>query len=323
MDLGERLVSDCEDLIKSGASIEDIREAMNSVYRYYKREIKGSVRPLDPRIKRMFKLEQLLENRYLPIDSEPVFDPESKVKFPDVVDSEEKCHEALRAIVHETRMYLNSKADVRTETLKAMCPSGSLAVSEACKKYGVRNEEYGLSMNLGHGLFHCFNIVSFVVDGVEKKYLVDCTYRQFFTYEHSFVERIGVPYNSGPSVGTFMMMDEGRKKIAESILQNGYIEFTDEVCEAYLGAIVFAGRNGDYYSSLGKDVLERKDFEPGYTAREYMMAIDEGGFSIDGSGRQIGPCNNPYIQYDSEDVMPYLQSKVNVSDNADTKKQTV
>lgn len=323
MDLGERLIGDCEDLINSGASIEDIREAMNSVYRFYKKELKEEVRLSDPRLLKLFKLERLMKNMYLPIDSEPVFDPTMDVKFPDVIDSEEKCHEALRTIVHEARMELSKKSDLKVDTLEARCPSGSIAVSKACKKYGVRDKDYGLDMNLGPGLFHCFNIVTFDVDGVEKKYLVDCTYRQFFTYQHSFVERIGLPFNSGSSIGTFMMMDEGRKKIAESILQNGYVEFTDEVCEAYFGGFIFSGRNGEYYSSLGKETLERKDFEPGYSAKEYMMAIADGGFHDDRIGRQIGAGGNPNILYDSSEVMPYLQSKVNVSNNADTKKQTV
>lgn len=321
MDLGERLIGDCEELIKSGASIENIREAMNSVYRFYRKELTGEVRLSDPRLLKLFKLERLMKNMYLPIDSEPIFDSTSEIKFPEVVDSEEKCHEALKAIVHDARMYLSEKSDLKVDTLESRCPSGSMAVSEACKKYGVRDKDYGLDMNLGPGLFHCFNIVTFNVNGEEKKYLVDCTYRQFFTYQHSFVERIGIPYNSGSSIGTFMMMDEGRKKIAENILKNGYIEFTDEVCEAYLGGFVFSGRNGEYYSSLGKDVLERKDFEPSYTAREYMMAIENRGLQDDRIGRQIGVCDNPDILYDSDEVMPYLHGKTD--SKIDTKKQTI
>jgi hypothetical protein len=321
MDLGERLIGDCEDLIKSGASIENIREAMNSVYRYYKKEFNGEVRLSDPRLMRLFKLERLMKNNYLPIDSEPVFDPTSDVKFPPVIDSEEKCHEALRAIVHDARMELSEKSDLKVDTLESRCPSGSIAVSRACKKYGVQDKDYGLDMNLGPGLFHCFNIVTFNVNGEEKQYLVDCTYRQFFTYQQAFVERIGIPYNSGSSIGTYMMMDEGRKQIAERILQNGYIEFTDEVCEAYFGGFIFSGRNGEYYSSLGKEVLERKDFEPGYTAREYMMAIANRGFHDERIGRQIGVLGNPNIKYDSVEMMPYLNTKT--SSNSDTKKQTI
>lgn len=315
MDLGERLISDAADLIKSGASIENIREAMNSVYRFYKKELTGEVMLSDSRLIRIFKLERLMKNMYLPIDSEPIFDPISEVKFPEVVDSEEKCHEALRAIVHDARMELSEQSNLKLDTLEGRCPSGSIAVTKACKKYGVRDKDYGLDMNLGPGLFHCFNIVTFNVNGEEKKYLVDCTYRQFFTYQHSFIERIGLPYNSGSSIGTFMMMDEGRKKIAESILQNGYIEFTDEVCEAYLGGFIFSGRNGEYYSSLGKDVLERKDFEPGYTAREYMMAIENRGLRGDSFGRQIGAAGNPNILYDSSEIMPYLQTKTSVGES--------
>ena len=38
-DLGERLISDAEELIRNGADMNDIRAAMNVVYRHYKKEI--------------------------------------------------------------------------------------------------------------------------------------------------------------------------------------------------------------------------------------------------------------------------------------------
>ena len=287
MDLGERLIGDCEDLIKSGASIENIREAMNSVYRYYKKEFNGEVRLSDPRLMRLFKLERLMKNKYLPIDSEPVFDPTSDVKFPPVIDSEEKCHEALRAIVHDARMELSEKSDLKVDTLESRCPSGSIAVSRACKKYGVQDKDYGLDMNLGPGVFHCFNIVTFNVNGEEKQYLVDCTYRQFFTYQQAFVERIGIPYNSGSSIGTYMMMDEERKRIAEEILTKGFIEFTPEVIKAYFDAFIFAGRNGLYYDSLGKRNLNKEDYEPHYTCDDYIYALNHGGIKEEHIGRQF------------------------------------
>ena len=321
MDLGERLISDAEELILSNASIENIREAMNAVYRFYKGEFKGGVRLSDPRLLNLFKLERKLSKRYLPLDNKPVYDPSVEVRFPDVIDSEEKCHEALRVIVHETRSHLSKRSNLETDSLESRCPEGSMEVSKVCEKYGVSDKDYSLGMNLGPDLFHCFNVVTFNVNGEEKKYLVDCTYRQFFTYQSAFVERIGIPFNSGGSIGTYMMMDEGRKKIAESLLQNGYIEFTDEVCEAYLGGFVFAGRNGDYYSSLGKDKITRDDFEVLYTAREYMDAIANRGLHDDRIGRQIGVCSRPDIQYDSLEVMPYLQTKMN--GNVDTKKQII
>ena len=40
MDFGERLIGDCEDLIAGNASMEDIRDAMNAIYRFYKHELK-------------------------------------------------------------------------------------------------------------------------------------------------------------------------------------------------------------------------------------------------------------------------------------------
>ena len=98
MDLGERLISDCEDLIDSNANIEDIREAMNAVYRFYKYELKDGTELSDRRLFNIFKLERKLSDKYLPLNSEPIYDENNEVKFPNVINSEEKCHEALKTI---------------------------------------------------------------------------------------------------------------------------------------------------------------------------------------------------------------------------------
>ena len=78
---------------------------------------------------------------------------------------------------------------------------------------GVKHTDFSCDNDLSRGLFHCFNVVSFdLPNGEVKMYLVDCTYRQFFTYDECFTERIGIPLNEGANIGSFMMMDEARKK---------------------------------------------------------------------------------------------------------------
>lgn len=318
MDLGERLISDAKSIIlDESSSIDQIREAMNLVYRFFKNNIRGEFEFSDKRLINVFSLERLLHKRYLPINSEPVYEENDNVTMPIFIDSEDKCHAALKVIVHETRKYLSTYYDLKTDSLEKNCIMTSLEVSEICEKYDVRNENYSLGKDLSPGLFHCFDIVSFNVDGEEKKYLIDCTYRQFFTLENAFVEGIGMPFYAGSSIGTFMLMDERRKEIAESLLQNGYVEFTDEVCKAYFDSFLFAGRNGLYYEGLGKDAISKSDYEPEYTASEYMEIIENGGLLEDHIGRQSEILVNPDIRFDSDSVMPYLVNK-NLQESTDT-----
>ena len=312
-DLGSRLISDAEELIKSNADIEDIREAMNAVYRHFKREIRHA-NISDKRLLKVFCLERLMKNKFLPLENEPIYDENENVSLPREIKNEEDCHQALRFIVHETRKDLSKYHDLKNAILEKNCIGTSGFVSRLCEKYGIADRDFSLDENLGTGIFHCFNVVSFNVGGEVKSYLVDCTYRQFFTYSDAFMERIGMPYNSGPSMGAYMMMDDDRKKMAEQLLTTGYIEFTPEVAKAYFDSIVFAGRNGLYYEGLGKDKLERSDLEPGYTFQEYMEIIDNGGLGdSDLLGRQRAVLRNPNIQFDSKEAMPYVGSKVEES----------
>ena len=93
------------------------------------------------------------------------------------------------------------------------------------------------------GGYHAFNIVK--LD--DKYYLIDCTYRQFFTTSGNFLERIGIIYTSGCKVGTFAIMNEERKLIASKLLKKGYIELTDDNLKLYLDPFTISYRNGLYY----------------------------------------------------------------------------
>lgn len=318
-DLGDRLISDAEDLIKSGASLEDIREAMNAVYRHYKTELHGC-RLSDERLIKVFGLECLLEERFLPLKNEPIYDENEEISLPEVIQTEEDCHQALRFIVHETRKDLSRHFDLRSASLKHHCIDTSAFVERLCDKHGIIYREFGLSEDLSPGIFHCFDVVSFNVNGERKSYLVDCTYRQFFTGEQAFVERCGIPYFEGPSIGCYMMMDEGRKNMAEQLLTNGYIEFTEDVAKTYFDSMVFSGRNGLYYEGLGKKEISKSDFEPQYTLEEYLTAIDNGGLKEENIGRQIGYLTDTSIRFDSDEVMPYLSKKGEVQTNSSNKK---
>lgn len=118
IDLGERLISDSCYLIETDASMDNIREAMNFVYRFYKKGIRENVRLSDPRLFKLFKLERLLSDKYFPLNNEPIFDFNDVVQFSAVIDSEEQCYEALKNFVHETRMYLSKDLDLKTNHQK-------------------------------------------------------------------------------------------------------------------------------------------------------------------------------------------------------------
>lgn len=279
--------------------MEIIREMMNGVYRYFKFAIPKATFE-DKRMLELFIVERELEDKFLPLESEPIFDAENPPVFPSVIETEEDCEKALACIVHKTREKLNRDGKIKTSTLEKMCYTSAGYVESVCEELGVDQKRFSCETDLSIGLFHCFNVVSFELpDGSLKMYLVDCTYRQFFTYADSFVERIGIPLNEGGSIGAYTMMDESRKKMAEGLLTKGYMEFSATNIKQYFDGFVFAGRNGLYYEQLGKDSLDKTDYEPSYTYMDYLQALNTGGLKKEQyMGRQFGVLSRP-ITFDS------------------------
>lgn len=267
--------------------MEEIELLMNKLYKYFKIVIpKADFN--DKRLVELFSLELLLEDKYLPLENEPIYDPERKEEIPLVITSEQDCIKMMEVIVHRTRSWLSKWHDLKKDSLEKKCIDTSVRVEDACEKLGVQQVRYQCSESLSSGLFHCFSVVSFdLPNGESKCYLVDCTYRQFFTYAGVFLERTGLPLNEGPTMGAYMMMDESRKKIAEEILTKGYIEFTPEVIKAYFDAFIFSGRNGLYYDGLGKKTLTKEDYVPCYTCEDYLYALNHGGIKEPHIGRQF------------------------------------
>ena len=287
----KELLKEAEEIITANKNIpggmEIIKTCMNKIYKYFKKVIKKASFD-DERLIEIFKLERMLENDFLPLNSEPIYDPKEIHTIPKQVTNEKDCESMMRYIVHQTRSRLSKHNNLKNDSLENLCINTSYDVESICKELGVNQKCFWCSENLSSGTFHCFNVVDFILPtGDTKYYLVDCTYRQFFTYSESFLERIGMPLNEGANIGTFMMMDESRKKIAEEILTNGYIEFTPEVIKKYFDGFIFSGRNGKYYESLGKTSLTKTDYEPFYSCEDYLYALTHEGISERYIGRQF------------------------------------
>lgn len=108
--------------------------------------------------------------------------------------------------------------------------------------------------------FHYFNIVTIQ----NKNYLVDISYKQFFKKNTNFLEEIGVPYLCAPLAGTFMLMDENRKKLASELLENGFVELNKDSLKLYCDGFALSYRNGLYYKYF------KNDFNTTYTSEHYI-----------------------------------------------------
>ena len=75
----------------------------------------------------------------------------------------------------------------------------------------------------GNG-FHYFNLV--IIDN--QKYIVDCSYSQFFWLRQSMLERTGILGVASATPGRFMTLNDSRLETAKTILRDGWIK-ADEI----------------------------------------------------------------------------------------------
>lgn len=146
-------------------------------------------------------------------------------------------------------------------------------------------DEYELYRGNG---FHYFCFIN--IDDV--RYLVDPTYRQFFTLDSNLINRLGVLGLNGCNPGVYMMMNDSRKKTALGILKNGYVVASDENLKNYLDGFTLSYRNGLYYEWIGS-----ARYEVSYTIDDYFKFIEGEKVLFDYEpieflGEQSKPLNN-------------------------------
>ena len=251
-----------------------IEEAMNAMYEYFAKFDGTKLNSFDLQME-IFEVEEMLDKEFLPIQSEPIYDEDFGGSNPAKIESEADARQLLDYIVHQTRKNRSKWNDIKNDPLKQQCIDTSYDLEKICEDIGVDTVHIGINPELQYGSFHHFTIVKVPFsDGTSKNYLADCTYRQFFTKSDSNPRRIGVMRGpaKGCSIGYFMTLNEHRKKIAEEILQNGYIEATPDVIKAYFDAVLFCDRDSSYYEERGLNYLNPDDIEKAeyYSAEEYL-----------------------------------------------------
>ena len=254
---------------------DEIERAMNELYDHFSSYPEEELTKFGLQSE-IFEIEEMLENEFLALNSKPIFDSNSEIQFPNEITSQQSCEQALDYIVHSTRKRLSKHFNLEKESLQGHCTGSSGIVDDICEKYNLEFLHLGLDQEFKHGMFHHFTIVNFpLANGENKKYLIDCTYRQFFTKSNSFQKRISVMRGvfKGCSIGAYMMLTEERKKIAEDLLTKGYIEATPENIKEYFDAITFSGRGNDYYKQQGLDFMNPNDCIPKYSINDYMRML--------------------------------------------------
>ena len=230
-------------------------------------------------------------SRFENINHSKIFLVESNPKISlDVLSRQDNGEDVIRRIVYDSRIELASSITqsrdlgvllntLMLHPLRNSCFEASNIVNKVSSKYSIKSQSLIISpgfkknLNLPNDLrFHYFNII--VING--KKYIVDCSYRQFFLLANNCLDRLGIMHFTGISAGKAMLMDEKRKEVAMKILRDGYIEATEENIKAYLDGFAISFRNALFYE-------ETNDFSytTPYTALDYIHFFEGSDSQLD------------------------------------------
>lgn len=160
--------------------------------------------------------------------------------------------------------------DIKNNSLNGFCELGQALSLMPLENIGLEVTKNSASESFDYPFNHAFGTVTFPYDGATKTYLIDTTYRQFFTTNRCnegryYQEEENTGLKVAPDPGYFIE-DEG---FARNLMRNGYIELTEETATKYGEAFNKASiplkdidkindRNINYYQRMLND---REDYK--------------------------------------------------------------
>lgn len=190
--------------------------------------------------------------------------------------------------------------DIDRIDLSNECFVFSQLVKDVCDSYNINCDVIKIDAGFSntHKIFdgcgfHYFNIVTLN----NKEYIVDCSYRQFFSFRRNITSCLGLINFDTLNVGYYMTNDKEKRKIAEDLIKDGFIELTENNFKLYLDGFTLSFRNGLFYEQNNGLTLKTN-----YTYDDYLNLLfkDDDLIKYEGKellGFQKKPLKNPYFDF--------------------------
>ena len=261
-------------------------------------------------------LNTTLEHVYI-VDTEPYIDYSKALNYSKTMTSNEKANylvQNLRMVLGEQTLLKVATSSTTHDRLKAPLKQDRYSI----KNENFRGEERALVELLEriHGekagiFFDECNITDFssilkqkakshdfsiaTIDG--KKYIIDLSYRQFFTLTNSNVKEDGVDVQLNPLI--FMLQTSNKRNVLEQMLKYGFIEATPENLKSYVESIITAFLGKD---SINQEILSRDFYEKYLNKGISQEKIPMNDQEDNKTKQQTFICESvPYIQKDVDD----------------------
>lgn len=174
------------------------------------------------------------------------------------------------SVMNARRGFETLGIDIKNNSLNGFCELGQALSLMPLENIGLEVTKNSASESFDYPFNHAFGTVTFPYDGATKTYLIDTTYRQFFTTNRCnegryYQEEENTGLKVAPDPGYFIEDEE----FARNLMRNGYIELTEETATKYGEAFNKASiplkdidkindRNINYYQRMLND---REDYK--------------------------------------------------------------
>ena len=226
--------------------------------------------------RKLIECESVLPKDFI-IESDPIYEFDM---FDLQVPVNESFQNKLDWAIYMTRRYLHIKNSISKRSLEDFnrldlanfCELASKRFYYFCQLVGIEckvfiiDPGYTSEVELFNG--YGYHFINAIKNGNEQ-YIVDTTYRQFFTLKYNNLERLGIVDISGCRPGVFMLMTKKREILAREILKKGYFKVTKDNLKNYLDGFTLSFRNGLYY-------IDTNDYSytTNYTATDYVNFLN-------------------------------------------------
>ncbi len=190
--------------------------------------------------------------------------------------SNECANTILKWIVYNTRNnFKKIGVNLENNSLNGYCEIGQLISILPLEKLGLKVTKNQANICFDYPYNHCFGTVSLPIlennEIIEKEYLIDTTYRQFFTTVRCnegryYTKEENTLLETSPNPGYFNI----NKEFAQELMKKGYV-FLNEKNAEYYGKPF-------YLSSLKKEKINKKCIDINFyekiindTTREYKL----------------------------------------------------
>lgn len=229
-------------------------------------------------LKDLYAIEKALSDKY-------IMDTRANFKYregPFRLSSKDP-YDVVRWIVQNVRDDLNYRVsgvedeedieDFNSLDLTDYCNYASDKVELYCNMAGVQNQRIKIvpGFNESYRLFcgseyHFINLIKIK----DKWFLIDPTYKQFFSYRENLIERTGIVGITNCNLGRYVLMDKKRMAVANKLFKDGWIELNEEILKIYLDGFAIRTRNQLYYETTGD-----YSYTTPYSTHDYMRFLRE------------------------------------------------